>query len=53
MSLIAEGMTHLEYMCRFYLRHCMFTGGTKEWLSKLRVDIVWCRCRCRCGVGVV
>jgi len=29
MSLISEGTTHLERMCRSYLRHCMFTCGRK------------------------
>jgi len=44
MSLISESMIHLECMCRFYLRHCMFTWGRKWWLSKRRVDILWCVC---------
>jgi len=44
MSLLSEGMTHLERMCRFYPRHCIFTCGRKQWLSKRHVDIVWCMC---------
>ena len=44
MSAISAGTTHLERMCQFDPRDCVFICGRKQELSKPRVYTGWYLC---------